>query len=99
TPPKPPLFPYTTLFRSLSGDKNPAILRTLGAAYAENGRFTEARVTAERGLQLANAWQNSALANILEGDIARYRINTPLRTATERSEEHTSELQSRGHLV
>src|SRR5438876_804786 len=69
----------------LSGDKNPAILRTLGAAYAENGRFTEARVTAERGLQLANAWQNSALANIREGDIARYRINTPLRTATEPS--------------
>ncbi len=66
----------------LSGDKNPAILRTLGAAYAENGRFTEARLVAEQGLQLANAQQNSALANILEGDIARYWANTPLRTAT-----------------
>jgi protein O-mannosyl-transferase len=69
----------------LSGDKNPAILRTLAAAYAENSRFTEARVIAERGLQLANAQQNSALANILEGDIARYWANTPLRTATEPS--------------
>jgi tetratricopeptide (TPR) repeat protein len=39
----------------LSRDNNPAILRTLAAAYAENGRFTEAKVTAERGLQLANA--------------------------------------------
>jgi tetratricopeptide (TPR) repeat protein len=68
----------------LSGDKNPAILRTLAAAYAENSRFTEARVIAERGLQLANAQKNSALATILEGDIARYRANTPLRTATER---------------
>jgi tetratricopeptide (TPR) repeat protein len=67
----------------LSGDKNPAILRTLAAAYAENRRFTEARVIAERALQLANAQQNSALANILEGNIARYRANTPLRTATE----------------
>jgi tetratricopeptide (TPR) repeat protein len=67
----------------LSGDKNPAILRTLAAAYAENSRFTEARVIAERGFQLANAQQNSALANILEGDIARYWANTPLRTATE----------------
>ena len=66
----------------LSGDKNPAILRTLAAAYAENGRFAEARVVAEQGLQLANAQQNSALANILEGDIARYWANTPLRTAT-----------------
>src|SRR5437870_522797 len=67
----------------LSGDNNPAILRTLAAAYAENGRFTEARVTAERGLQLANAQENLALANIFEGDLARYRINTPVRTATQ----------------
>jgi tetratricopeptide (TPR) repeat protein len=67
----------------LSGDKNPAILRTLAAAYAENRRFTEARVIAERGLQLANAQQNSALANIFEGDIAFYLANTPIRTAAQ----------------
>jgi tetratricopeptide (TPR) repeat protein len=66
----------------LSGDKNPAILRTLAAAYAESGRFTEARVTAETGLQLANTQENPALANILEGDIARYWANTPVRTDT-----------------
>jgi tetratricopeptide (TPR) repeat protein len=67
----------------LSGDNNPAILRTLAAAYAENGRFTQARVVAERGLQLANAQENPALANILEGDIARYRANAPVRTAAQ----------------
>jgi protein O-mannosyl-transferase len=67
----------------LSGDKNPTILRTLAAAYAENGRFTEARVIAERGLQLANARENPALANILEGDIVRYRANAPVRTAAQ----------------
>jgi tetratricopeptide (TPR) repeat protein len=67
----------------LSGDKDPAILRTLAAAYAENGRFTEARVTAETGLRLANSQENAALANILQGDIAHYWANTPLRTATE----------------
>jgi protein O-mannosyl-transferase len=67
----------------LSGDNNPAILRTLAAAYAENGRFTEARITAERGLQLANAQENSALANIFGGDIALYRGNAPVRTATQ----------------
>ena len=66
----------------LSGDNSPMILRTLAAAYAENGRFTEARVTAERGLQLANAQENPALASILERDLARYRINAPVRTAT-----------------
>ena len=69
----------------LSGDNNPAILRTLAAAYAENGRFTEARVTAERGLQLANAQENLALVNIFEGDLARYRANAPVRTATQPS--------------
>ena len=67
----------------LSGNKNPAVLRTLAAAYAENGRFTEARVIAERGLQLANAQDNPGLANIFEGDIALYRSNTPVRTATQ----------------
>jgi tetratricopeptide (TPR) repeat protein len=67
----------------LSGDNNPAILRTLAAAYAENGRFTEARVTAERGLQLANAQEKLALVNIFEGDLARYRVNRPVRTAAQ----------------
>jgi protein O-mannosyl-transferase len=67
----------------LSGDNKPAILRTLAAAYGENGRFTEARVTAERGLQLAKAQANFALASILEGDLALYRANTPLRTAAQ----------------
>jgi tetratricopeptide (TPR) repeat protein len=67
----------------LSGDKNPAILRTLAAAYAENRRFTEARVIAERGLQLANAQENPALANTFEGDIALYRANTRVRTAAQ----------------
>jgi Tfp pilus assembly protein PilF len=66
----------------LSGNKNPAVLRTLAAACAENGRFTEARVIAERGLQLANAQGNSALANIFEADIVHYRANAPVRTAT-----------------
>jgi tetratricopeptide (TPR) repeat protein len=74
----------------LSGDNNPAILRTLAAAYAENGRFTEARATAERGLQLANAQENLALANIFEGDLARYRINTPVRTSTQPAPESSS---------
>ena len=67
----------------LSGNKNPAVLRTLAAAFAENGRFTEARVIAERGLQLANAQDNPALASIIKGDIALYRTNAPVRTATQ----------------
>jgi hypothetical protein len=33
-------------------------------------------------MQLATAKANSALANIFEGDIALYRTNAPVRTAT-----------------
>jgi tetratricopeptide (TPR) repeat protein len=65
----------------LSGSKDPAVLRTLAAAYAENGRFTEATVTAESGLQLANAQDNSALTKTFEGDLAHYRANAPVRIA------------------
>jgi len=67
----------------LSGDKDPAILRTLAAAYAENGRFAEALDIAQRGIQLAKTQGNYALADILEGDIALYRANTPVRTAVQ----------------
>jgi tetratricopeptide (TPR) repeat protein len=63
----------------LSGSKDPAVLRTLAAAYAENGRFSEATATAESGLQLANAQNNSALAKIFESDLAHYRANAPVR--------------------
>jgi protein O-mannosyl-transferase len=65
----------------LSGGKDPAVLRTLAAAYAENGRFTEATATAESGLQLANTQDNSALAKIFESDLAHYRANAPVRIA------------------
>jgi tetratricopeptide (TPR) repeat protein len=63
----------------LSGSKDPAVLRTLAAAYAENGRFAEATATAESGLQLANTQENSALAKIFESDLAHYRTNAPVR--------------------
>ena len=65
----------------LSGSKDPAVLRTLAAAYAENGRFTEATATAESGLQLANTQDNSALAKIFESDLAHYRAKAPVRIA------------------
>jgi protein O-mannosyl-transferase len=65
----------------LSGSKDPAVLRTLAAAYAENGRFTEATTTAQSGLQLANMQDNSALTKIFEDDLAHYRANTPVRIA------------------
>src|SRR5687768_17895870 len=74
-PPRPTLFPYTTLFRSAGSRAGHAPCR--GA-----GRELERR----------------ALATQHDGLPGRWRQRPPLRTAS-RSEEHTSELQSRLHLV
>jgi len=61
----------------LIGGKNPAILSTLAAAYAESGRFPEAVATAQRALDLATAQTNSAQADILLANIALYRAGAP----------------------
>jgi len=63
----------------LAGGNNPAFMRTLAAAYAENGRFNDAIETAQRALQLATAQDNFALASKLEKDLDLYRTNSPLR--------------------
>src|SRR5262249_32651466 len=65
----------------LSGSKDPAVLRTLAAAYAENGRLTAELATAESGLQVANAQNNSALVETFEGHLLHYRANAPVRIA------------------
>jgi len=63
----------------LSGSKDSTVLRTLAAAYAENGQFTEATATADNGLQLDNTQDNSAMDKILERDLANYRAHAPVR--------------------
>jgi len=63
----------------LSNSEDPKFLRTLAAAYAESSRFSEAVLTAKRGVQTATAQGKSAFANVLERDIALYREHIPLR--------------------
>ena len=62
-----------------SGGKDPGVLDTLAAAYAENARFAEAVETASRGIELANAQRNFALVTALESHIKLYKANQPLR--------------------
>ena len=62
-----------------AGHANVIVLRTLGAGYAETGRFSEAIETAQQALQLAIAQGNSALVEDLQLNIANYRQNLPLR--------------------
>jgi tetratricopeptide (TPR) repeat protein len=66
----------------ISGGRIPIIFRTLAAAYAESGQFSEARQTAQRGIELANSQGNSALAAELQGNIAIYQERQPLRDSS-----------------
>jgi len=63
----------------LSGGGNPAILRTLAAAYAESGQFTEAVATARRALQLAATQTNTVLIDALRVQIKLYEAGLPFR--------------------
>src|SRR2546425_6859169 len=80
-PPRSTLFPYTTLFRSLS---------SLGVVLAREGRYEEAIANYKRALalnpRLPATQINLGLAYFKKGDF-------------QRSEEHTSELQSLAYLV
>lgn len=63
----------------LSGGRNPAIIGTLAAAYAEAGRFPEAVATAQEALRLADAQTNTAMVNALQTQIGFYEADTPFR--------------------
>src|SRR2546428_6142303 len=75
-PPRSTLFPYTTLFRSVGGDREPG-----------------ARPLHHRGVPRGRQGRG----DILRGRGGRAERRSDARVA--RSEEHTSELQSRSDLV
>jgi tetratricopeptide (TPR) repeat protein len=62
-----------------SKDKDPLILRTLAAAYAEAGRYSEAVLTAKQALALAVTQSNTGLTNVLQKEIGLYQTNSPCR--------------------
>jgi tetratricopeptide (TPR) repeat protein len=63
----------------LSGGRQPVILGTLAAAYAETGQFDAAVQTAEKALALASASRNRALADALRAQLKLYRDGSPYR--------------------
>jgi tetratricopeptide (TPR) repeat protein len=66
----------------LSGGRIPILFRTLAAAYAESGEFSKAIQTAQQGIELANSQGNSGLATELQGNIALYQEQQPLRDSS-----------------
>src|SRR5690554_7178092 len=87
-PPRSPLFPYTTLFRSNYAASGSIDLNTSGLLQMTSGYGAEAYTLVGHG-----GYGNGGTANYgLAGESIAV-------TAHARSEEHTSELQSRPHLV
>jgi Flp pilus assembly protein TadD len=64
---------------ALSGGREPQFLRTLAAAYAETGRFSEAIATAQQAAAIANMQGKSQLAHKLGGDLVLYRGHLSLQ--------------------
>src|SRR3712207_9198269 len=95
-PPRSTLFPYTTLFRSIEGSVE---LLVLGRIRRDVGRGA-ALLLLVAGLEMA-AQARLALGLVLALELVR-DVLQDLRVRVDalgRSEEHTSELQSRQYLV
>src|SRR5207253_11409040 len=90
-PRSPPLSPYTTLFRS-----DPAAMEVATTAHGDIERLDRGRLRIEEHIdarrRAGGEHDVRAAADPPAGD-------RELDIVERRSEEHTSELQSRGHLV
>jgi tetratricopeptide (TPR) repeat protein len=64
---------------SLSGGREPLFLRTLAAAYAETGRFSDAIAVIQQAVAIARMQGKTALGALLEEDGLLYRGQLPLR--------------------
>ena len=57
--------------------ENPVFLSTLAAAYAEAGRFDDARRSVQKAIDLARAVGRPALADELNGELKLYEAGLP----------------------
>jgi tetratricopeptide (TPR) repeat protein len=67
----------------LSGDADPKVLRSLAAAYAENGQFSQASLAAQRALHLARDQGETPFSQALRDEIARYEMAQPYHEVVE----------------
>src|SRR5205085_3454260 len=89
-PPRSPLFPYTTLFRSARVGL-PKSLKPLSRRKSSPGTWGYLNISASRRWNFTAGWK------LLVSRSRRFAsANSPRRS---RSEEHTSELQSQSNLV
>src|SRR5690606_40352202 len=92
--PPPPLFPYTTLFRSLSALATLTSMIMIGLGFLY--RPGPATLLWSSMFVLVTL---SAYATVIAGAASIHLLGAGRGVAEQRSEEHTSELQSRENLV
>jgi tetratricopeptide (TPR) repeat protein len=63
----------------LSDGREPRFMRTLAAAYAEIGRFSEALAVAQQAAVMASMQGKADVANRLKKDLVLYRERQPIR--------------------
>ncbi len=63
----------------IAGDKQPMLIATLAAAYAEAGRFPEAVATAQNALSLARSSDDAKTAGLVENLLTAFQSNQPYR--------------------
>jgi tetratricopeptide (TPR) repeat protein len=61
----------------LAGGRNPVVLRTLAAAYAETGRFSDAQRSVQKAIELVQAAGRQDLAGQLNIELKRYEAGLP----------------------
>jgi protein O-mannosyl-transferase len=61
-----------------TGEGNPAILHTLAAAYAEVGRYGDAKETVQKAIELARAAGQQEMVEQLNSELKRYEAGLPL---------------------
>src|SRR5256886_4250018 len=93
-PPRSTLFPYTTLFRSQEGAETTQI-KVLGEAFLAGAKLAIHMMVRGGFASEYDAHVGRKLANILAGG----PLTAPQLVTEQRSEEHTSELQSQSNLV
>src|SRR5690606_42128579 len=98
-PARSPLFPYTTLFRSVAAAAALAVPLVMAQSAADKGKAGEAAQNAAVDKAQNEAEQKARRrAAAAAQEKAKGEQSAPREEEEERSEEHTSELQSRENL-
>jgi tetratricopeptide (TPR) repeat protein len=63
----------------IAGDKQPMLIATLAAAYAEVGKFSEAIAAAQNALSLARSSSDAKTAGLAENLLTAFQSNQPYR--------------------